>query len=61
MPLIVSLFRDSGIDKSRLEGVALSIGPGSFTGIRIGMATAKGLCQGLNIPAVGVMTLVALA
>lgn len=61
MPLIVSLFRDSGIDKSRLEGVALSIGPGSFTGIRIGMATAKGLCQGLNIPAVGVMTLDALA
>lgn len=61
MPLIVSLFRDSGIDKSRLEGVALTIGPGSFTGIRIGMATAKGLCQGLNIPAVGVMTLDALA
>ena len=61
MPLIVSLFRDSGIDKSRLEGVALSIGPGSFTGIRIGMATAKGLCQGLNIPVVGVMTLDALA
>ncbi len=61
MPLIVSLFRDSGADKSRLEGVALSIGPGSFTGIRIGMATAKGLCQGLNIPAVGVMTLDALA
>lgn len=61
MPLIVSLLRDSGVSKEQLGGVALSIGPGSFTGIRIGMATAQGLCQGLNIPAVGVMTLDALA
>lgn len=61
MPLIVSLIKDSGIDKNELSGVALCIGPGSFTGIRIGMATAKGLCLGLNIPAVGIMTLDALA
>ena len=61
MPLIVSLLKDCGISKEELRGVAVSIGPGSFTGIRIGMATAKGLCQGLNIPAVGVMTLDALA
>ena len=61
MPLIVSLLEDSGIGKDELGGVALTVGPGSFTGIRIGMATAKGLCRGLDIPAVGVMTLDALA
>lgn len=61
MPLIVSLFKDSGVDKSLLEGVVVNVGPGSFTGIRIGMATAQGLCQGFNIPALGVMTLDALA
>jgi tRNA threonylcarbamoyladenosine biosynthesis protein TsaB len=61
MPLIISLLKDAGVHKSRLQGVAVCVGPGSFTGIRIGMATAKGLCQGLNIPVVGVMTLDALA
>jgi len=61
MPLIISLLKDSGIGKNQLEGVAVNIGPGSFTGIRIGMATAQGLSQGLHIPVVGVMTLDALA
>lgn len=61
LPLIVSLFKDSGIHKSSLKGLAVNIGPGSFTGIRIGLATARGFCLGLNIPAVGVMALDALA
>jgi tRNA threonylcarbamoyladenosine biosynthesis protein TsaB len=61
LPLIASLFKDSGINKNDLKGLAVNIGPGSFTGIRIGLATAKGFCQGLDIPAVGVMTLDALA
>ncbi|NMB42342.1 MAG: tRNA (adenosine(37)-N6)-threonylcarbamoyltransferase complex dimerization subunit type 1 TsaB [Firmicutes bacterium] len=61
LPLIVSLLKDSGVDKDRLDGVVVSVGPGSFTGIRVGMATAKGLCLGLKIPVVGVMTLDALA
>jgi tRNA threonylcarbamoyladenosine biosynthesis protein TsaB len=61
MPLIVSLFKDAGVDKSLLEGVVVNVGPGSFTGIRIGMATAQGLCQGFNIPVLGVMNLDALA
>ena len=61
MPLLISLLKDAGVHKSQLQGVAVSVGPGSFTGIRIGMATAKGLSQGLNIPVVGVMTLDALA
>ncbi len=61
MPIIVSLFHETRIEKEMLQGIAVTIGPGSFTGIRIGMATAMGLAQGLGISLVGVMTLDALA
>lgn len=44
-----------------IEGVALSEGPGSYTGLRIGTSTAKGLCYGLDIPLVPVPTLQVLA
>lgn len=43
--------------KMRIEAVALSEGPGSYTGLRIGTSTAKGLCYGLNIPLIPVPTL----
>ena len=61
MPSLQALLKDAGIDKKQLEGIAVAIGPGSFTGIRIGLATAQGLAQGLNIPLTGVITLDALA
>lgn len=61
LPLIVSLLESSGTHKSQITGLAVNVGPGSFTGIRIGLATAKGFCQGLDIPAVGIMGLEALA
>ncbi|MYD36468.1 MAG: tRNA (adenosine(37)-N6)-threonylcarbamoyltransferase complex dimerization subunit type 1 TsaB [Dehalococcoidia bacterium] len=47
----------AGISRTDLTGVVATRGPGSFTGIRIGLATAKGLAQGLNVPIVGVGTL----
>ncbi|RQD73395.1 MAG: tRNA (adenosine(37)-N6)-threonylcarbamoyltransferase complex dimerization subunit type 1 TsaB [Candidatus Syntrophonatronum acetioxidans] len=61
MPLIDNLMRDSHLDREALEGIAVTSGPGSFTGIRIGVATARGLAQGLRLPLVGVPTLDILA
>jgi tRNA threonylcarbamoyladenosine biosynthesis protein TsaB len=42
---------------SELDGVVLSIGPGSYTGLRIGASAAKGICYALNIPLIGISTL----
>ena len=61
MPHIADIFRLAKVDKKNLTGVAVSIGPGSFTGLRIGLATAKTLAYALSIPIVGVPTLEALA
>ena len=61
LPLIDELLHQVKIDISEVEGIAISGGPGSFTGLRIGMATAKGLAQGLNKPLVSIPTLLALA
>ena len=59
---IVSEMLDStGIQKNSIGLVAVSNGPGSYTGIRIGIATAIGLKHALNIPVVGVDTLEAMA
>ncbi len=61
MPAVDQILRDSSIDKHEVDGIAISLGPGSFTGLRIGLATAKGLAMGLDVPLVGVPTLDALA
>lgn len=59
---IVSEMLDSaGIEKEQIGLIAVSNGPGSYTGIRIGIATALGLKHALNIPVVGVDTLEAMA
>jgi tRNA threonylcarbamoyladenosine biosynthesis protein TsaB len=59
LPLIDSVLRRRGLLLSQLSGLALSIGPGSFTGLRIGLSTVKGLAYGSAIPVVGVSTLFA--
>ncbi|MBQ7736820.1 MAG: tRNA (adenosine(37)-N6)-threonylcarbamoyltransferase complex dimerization subunit type 1 TsaB [Oscillospiraceae bacterium] len=61
LPMIEDLFRNTEIPKESVDAVAVAHGPGSFTGVRIGVSTAKGLCWGLDKPAVGVSTLEAMA
>ncbi|MHB8170577.1 MAG: tRNA (adenosine(37)-N6)-threonylcarbamoyltransferase complex dimerization subunit type 1 TsaB [Thermincolia bacterium] len=61
MPMIDQVLKDAGVKPGVLKGLAVSIGPGSFTGLRIGLAAAKGMAQVLNIPLVGVPTLDILA
>jgi tRNA threonylcarbamoyladenosine biosynthesis protein TsaB len=58
---IASLFPPGGPAPSEVECLAVSAGPGSFTGLRVGMAAAKGFCFGWGIPLVRVSTLKALA
>lgn len=54
---IDKLFAETGIHKSKLTSIAYSEGPGSYTGLRIGLSAAKGLAYGLDIPLVGIPTL----
>ena len=61
LPALDALLADARVALAAVEGFAVSIGPGSFTGLRIGVATVKGLAFGTARPAVAVSTLAALA
>ncbi len=61
MAIVDRILSDSGWDLDHIEGIAVSVGPGSFTGLRIGVSTAKGLAMALGIPVAAVPTLDALA
>ncbi len=61
VPNLARHLRRLGLTPDRLTGVAVATGPGSFTGLRIGLAVAKGLALGLAIPLVGIPTLDVLA
>lgn len=54
---INELFEDSGIKIDELDAVCVSSGPGSYTGLRIGVSSAKGICYALGIPLLAVPTL----
>ncbi|HKA32206.1 MAG TPA: tRNA (adenosine(37)-N6)-threonylcarbamoyltransferase complex dimerization subunit type 1 TsaB, partial [Candidatus Binatia bacterium] len=61
LPLIDDLLRGAEISLSDVGAFAVTLGPGSFTGLRIGLATVKGLVYGSKIPVIGVPTLHAVA
>ena len=61
MVMVEDLLHQCGATVSQLDGVAVSNGPGSFTGIRIGVAAAKGFAWGAELPCIGVSTLAAMA
>ena len=57
MPMMDILLKEAGLTIENVDGVAVSSGPGSFTGLRIGMTTAKALAWSLNKPLVGIPSL----
>lgn len=56
-PFVDELLRECGVRPSELEAVAVSQGPGSYTGLRIGVSFAKGLCYALQIPLLAIGSL----
>lgn len=58
---IDALFKNSAYQRSDITQIVCSMGPGSFTGVRVGLASAKALAQALDIPVIGVSTLESLA
>jgi tRNA threonylcarbamoyladenosine biosynthesis protein TsaB len=61
LPVVEDMLAEAGCGKRELTGVGVTTGPGSFTGVRIGVATAKGLAWGLGCELVGVTSLAAMA
>lgn len=61
LPMAEDLLKNAGFAMKDVDCVAVAHGPGSFTGVRIGVSAAKGLCWGADKPAVGVSTLEAMA
>ncbi|MEW9806222.1 tRNA (adenosine(37)-N6)-threonylcarbamoyltransferase complex dimerization subunit type 1 TsaB [Mesorhizobium sp. ZMM04-5] len=61
MSVVEDALSQAGIGFPALERVVVAVGPGSFTGVRVGVAAARGFAMAMNIPAVGVTTLEAIA
>lgn len=60
-PFISEIMDEAARKEKKIDAVAVSLGPGSYTGLRIGLSTAKGICFGLGVPLIGVPTLQAIA
>ncbi len=58
---IQKIFEDRSVHPQQLAAVAVSAGPGSYTGLRVGMSAAKGLCYALNVPLITLNTLTIMA
>ncbi len=61
LPAVERVLATAGAERSDLEGLAVTLGPGFFTGLRVAIATAQGLALGLELPVVGVSSLRLLA
>jgi tRNA threonylcarbamoyladenosine biosynthesis protein TsaB len=61
MPAVDYVLKTAGIEPAKLDGFAVALGPGSFTGLRVGMSTVKGLAVAASKPVVGISTLEAMA
>src|SRR4030043_1592763 len=61
LPAIQTLLAEARLDLHEIDGIAVSLGPGSFTGLRVGLSAVKGLALAVARPVAGVPTLDALA
>lgn len=56
-PSIVKVIADAGVERTDITGIAVGVGPGPYTGLRVGVVTARVLCAALEVPVYGVCTL----
>ena len=61
IPFVEEVLKQANIGKNQLNAIAVGVGPGSYTGLRIGVSTAKGLAYSLDIPVIAISTLECIA
>lgn len=61
LPMVMATLKDSGLGFADLQALAVTVGPGAFTGLRVGVAAARGLALAAGLPCFGVSSLAALA